>query len=173
MLYRIILLHCVPLEACAWYHCVAVVCMEINKRLIGIRIMQRRKALGLTQEELSEQIGLSKNHLSNIERGIYLPTTQAVMQICTALGETPDYYLIGKISTSKTSPLICVKLQNRLLRNFPKPFWTQNFILRLCVLRTILTTTGSTLAVVLSFLNNQISAFCVVSRLKYALQAAP
>lgn len=58
--------------------------------------MQRRKALGLTQEELSEQIGLSKNHLSNIERGIYLPTTQAVMQICTALGETPDYYLILK-----------------------------------------------------------------------------
>lgn len=61
--------------------------------------MQRRKALGLTQEELSEQIGVSKNHLSSIERGGYLPTTQVIMRLCTVLGETPDYYLIGKIST--------------------------------------------------------------------------
>lgn len=61
--------------------------------------MQRRKALKMTQEELAEQIGLSKNHLSNIERGIYLPTTQLVLQLCTVLGETPDFYLIGKITT--------------------------------------------------------------------------
>lgn len=72
--------------------------MEIENKLIGIRIMQRRKEKGLNQEELSELIGYSKNHISNIERGIYVPTTKFVFEICNALGGTPDYYLIGKIS---------------------------------------------------------------------------
>lgn len=61
--------------------------------------MQRRKALKMTQEELAEQVGLSKNHLFNIERGVYLPTTQLVLRLCAVLGETPDFYLIGKITT--------------------------------------------------------------------------
>lgn len=60
--------------------------------------MQRRKAKGLTQEELSEQIGISKNHLSGIERGVYLPTTATIIKICNILGFSPDYYLIGKIA---------------------------------------------------------------------------
>lgn len=72
--------------------------MDINKKLVGIRIMQRRKAKGLTQEELSEQIGISKNHLSGIERGVYLPTVSTIIKICNILGFSPDYYLIGHIS---------------------------------------------------------------------------
>lgn len=72
--------------------------MEIDKKLIGIRIMQQRKAHGMTQEKLAEEIGYSKNHLSGVERGIYTPTIQFVFKVCTILGQTPDYYLIGHIS---------------------------------------------------------------------------
>ncbi len=70
--------------------------------------MQRRKESGLTQEQLSEQLDISKNHLSSIERGLYVPTTQLLFRICDVLGETPDYYLIGKISedTSKAVKLL-------------------------------------------------------------------
>lgn len=70
--------------------------------------MQRRKEHGFTQEQLSEQLGISKNHLSSIERGLYVPTIQLIFRICDALGETPDYYLIGKISedTSQTVKLL-------------------------------------------------------------------
>lgn len=71
--------------------------------------MQRRKALGLTQEDLAEKVGLSKNHLSNIECGKYLPTTQFVFKICEILGETPDYYLIGKISEKSTKISALIK----------------------------------------------------------------
>ncbi len=60
--------------------------------------MQKRKEKGLNQEELSEKIGLSKNHLSSIERGKSVPTTKFIFEICNVLGETPDYYLLGKIS---------------------------------------------------------------------------
>ena len=72
--------------------------MDINKKLVGIRIMQRRKAKGLTQEELSEQIGISKNHLSGIERGVYLPTVSTIIKIFNILGFSSDSYLSGHIS---------------------------------------------------------------------------
>ena len=75
-----------------------VIYVEINEKLIGIRIMQRRKALGISQEELAERVGLSKNHISNIECGKSMPTTRFILRICDILGETPDYYLIGKIT---------------------------------------------------------------------------
>lgn len=75
-----------------------VISVELENKLIGIRIMRRRKEKGLNQEELSELIGYSKNHISNIERGIYIPTTRFIFKICNVLGGTPDYYLIGKIS---------------------------------------------------------------------------
>lgn len=69
--------------------------MKIDKKLIGIRIMTKRKECGLSQETLAEIIGYSKNHLSSVERGKYTPTTNFIIAICNALGETPDYYLIG------------------------------------------------------------------------------
>lgn len=80
------------------YDCTVVIAVETNEKLIGIRIMQRRKSVGLTQDDLAERVGLSKNHISNIERGKNFPTTKFILQICDIMGETPDYYLIGKIS---------------------------------------------------------------------------
>lgn len=69
--------------------------MKIDGKLIGIRMMTKRKEKGFSQEDLSEKIGFSKNHISNIERGKYIPTTAYIFEICNVLGETPDYYLIG------------------------------------------------------------------------------
>jgi transcriptional regulator with XRE-family HTH domain len=78
--------------------------MDYDKKLIGTRIMQRRKVCGYTQEQLAECIGLSKNHISTVERGKCLPTTSFIFKICEVLGETPDFYLIGK-SNSKTDEI--------------------------------------------------------------------
>ncbi len=72
--------------------------MEIDKHEIGKRIMRLRKELGYTQEQLSELIGISKNHLSGIECGKYSVTTETLFRLCNTLGRTPDYYLIGQIS---------------------------------------------------------------------------
>ena len=96
--------------------------MSLDKKLIGIRIMQRRKGMGLTQEQLAELLNISKNHLSSIERGLYVPTTQLVFKICETLGETPDYYLIGKITPESNETM---KLLQRM------PLTTQKLVLRL------------------------------------------
>lgn len=62
--------------------------------------MRIRKEHGYTQEELSELIGFSKNHLSGIECGKYTATTPFLFKLCSILGRTPDYYLIGQVSSS-------------------------------------------------------------------------
>ncbi len=75
---------------------IQVIYVQLNSIIIGRRIKQKRISAGLTQETLAERIGFSKNHVSSIERGKYLPTTHFIAQLCSELGETPDYYLIGR-----------------------------------------------------------------------------
>lgn len=74
--------------------------MEMNNKEIGKRIMRLRKEHGYTQDELSEMIGFSKNHLSGIECGKYTATTPFIFRLCTVLGRTPDYFLIGQVSSA-------------------------------------------------------------------------
>lgn len=80
--------------------------MDQNPKLIGIRIMQKRKEKGYTQEALAELLGISNGHLSCVERGCYLPTTQNLFKLCDILGETPNYYLIGEISIKSETNII-------------------------------------------------------------------
>lgn len=80
-----------------------VIGMDINKELIGKRIKHRRKIAGLSQEQLAEQINLSKNHISSIECGKSMLTTKSLIALCNILGGTPDYYLIGEITPETDS----------------------------------------------------------------------
>lgn len=72
--------------------------MIMNNKEIGKRIMRLRKEYGYSQDELSEMIGISKNHLSGIERGKYTATTAFIMKISSVLERTPDYFLLGQVS---------------------------------------------------------------------------
>ncbi len=74
--------------------------MEINKLEIGKRVMRQRIELGLSQDEFSEQLGISRNHLSGIECGKYLVTTRFIFQLCKLSGKTPDYFLLGQVNSS-------------------------------------------------------------------------
>lgn len=76
---------------------VMVIAMDVNKTLIGKRIKYRRDIAGLSQEQLAEQINLSKNHISSMECGKSLPTTKCLLALCNVLGGTPNYYLLGEI----------------------------------------------------------------------------
>ena len=48
---------------------------EKKNAVIGARIMQRRKLLGMKQSELAELIGVSDNQISNIETVSYTHLT--------------------------------------------------------------------------------------------------
>ena len=55
------------------------------KRLIGSRIQKLRKAKGLSQEELSEKVGLSSKYISSIERGNENPTLDTFIKLARSL----------------------------------------------------------------------------------------
>ena len=51
---------------------------------IGQRIRKNRKALGLSQEELAEKIGISSTHMSHIETG----NTKLSLPVLVSIAET-------------------------------------------------------------------------------------
>ena len=73
--------------------------MQINFKLLGKRISQRRHELGLKQCVLAEKSGISNNYLSNIENGRSIPSLETFSDICMALSITPDCLLLGTIRT--------------------------------------------------------------------------
>lgn len=69
--------------------------MELDYKAIGTRIAQRRKQLGLKQSEVEEAADIGFKYLSNIERGISIPSTEVIMRLVLALDTTPDEFLVG------------------------------------------------------------------------------
>lgn len=59
------------------------------KKLLGKRIQEIRKSRKMTQELLSELIGIEPSSLSNIENGKYYPTAENLDKIITVLKITP------------------------------------------------------------------------------------
>lgn len=63
---------------------------------MGVRIAQRRKELHLTQEQLSEKMGLSLQSISCIELGKKAVRPENLANLCNYLDVTADYVLYGK-----------------------------------------------------------------------------
>jgi len=69
---------------------------------LGENIRKYRKALGLTQAELAEKLGLTQALITNYERGLHNPPTTKLPDIAKALGiGVEQLYGIGAIE-SKT-----------------------------------------------------------------------
>ena len=66
---------------------------------IGERIKEQRKKCRMTQEQLSEKLGMSKNHLSAIERGVYRVQIETLVMIINCLGCTADDLFCDVIDT--------------------------------------------------------------------------
>ena len=77
--------------------------MNLDYKMIGKRIAKRRKALGLKQAKVEEMADIGYKYLSNIERGISIPSTEVIMRLAVALDTTPDEFLVGSV-TSTTRP---------------------------------------------------------------------
>ena len=71
--------------------------MELDYTLIGKRIAQRRKALGLRQSEVCEKAGINDKYLSCIERATSIPSVEVIMRLSIALDTTPNEFLTGAV----------------------------------------------------------------------------
>lgn len=56
----------------------------------NLKLKAARAALDLSQQELAEQVGVSRQTINAIEKGDYNPTINLCIAICKALGKTLD-----------------------------------------------------------------------------------
>ena len=84
-----------------------------TKDLIGIRIKHLRQERGLSQEALSEKVGISSKYISSIERGKENPTLDIIIKLASALQvEIEDVF---KISHEESNPKKLREIINHLL----------------------------------------------------------
>ena len=68
----------------------------MDQAKIGRFIAEKRRALGLTQRELAEALGVSNRTVSKWECGGGLPELANILPLCSLLDVTADELLRGK-----------------------------------------------------------------------------
>ncbi len=69
---------------------------EMDLREIGKRIHDRRKQMGLTQEQLAEKMNVSIQMVSNLERGNKAIRIENLIRLSKILEASTDYLLTGR-----------------------------------------------------------------------------
>ena len=64
--------------------------MDLNERIASVR-----KAAGLTQEQLGELVGVSRQAVSKWESGQAMPDALTIAELCRKLHVSADYLLLG------------------------------------------------------------------------------
>lgn len=70
-----------------------------TKRIISIlvkNVRERRRVLGLSQEQLAERADLSINYVSKIEIGVKTPSLNTILRLAKALEMEPSDILVEK-----------------------------------------------------------------------------
>ena len=73
----------------------------MDKGAIGSRLKEARNMAHLTQEQLSEKVGIGTTYLSDIERGAKFPSLRLFISLVNALDISSDYILCGEIEAGK------------------------------------------------------------------------
>lgn len=72
---------------------------------LGVRISQKRKALGITQEDLAEKLDVSVQFISYIERGQKGVGLENLVKLSQLLNTSCDYLLTGERNESDNTEL--------------------------------------------------------------------
>lgn len=84
------------------------------KLTMGDRIKEARKKLRLTQEQLGEKLDVTVEYISQLERGLRLPSMQLFIKLIEALDVSADHLLQDEVPIRKAynDPQIDRKLKN-------------------------------------------------------------
>lgn len=84
--------------------------LDFNQKL-GLRLQKCREKKGVTQQDIANATGLSRNHISALERGVYKMNVSTLVKYCELLDMTPNELL--KIGNHEH---IIADLENVLLK---------------------------------------------------------
>ena len=71
----------------------------VNYADFGQRVRSSRRALGLTQEELAEKVGISASFMGHIERGTRVASLETLIALCNVLQVSPQTLLQASLNS--------------------------------------------------------------------------
>ena len=71
---------------------------DLNFKVIGQKIRERRLFLGITQEAIANRLDVNPSHISNIECGRANPSLTALIRIANILHCSVDYFISEEYS---------------------------------------------------------------------------
>lgn len=74
----------------------------MDKRNLGQRVKHLREQNNLTQKELAEKAGITRNYISSIETGRYSPSIETLQKIADALEETVLNILDNRVESMES-----------------------------------------------------------------------
>ena len=100
----------------------------MNYYAIGQRIRKNRKAQGLSQEALAEQVGISVTHMSHIETGNTKLSLPVLVELATVLDVRTDDLLYDSIFVERSTTIdeiiqildTCTAQQLKIIKNVLK-----------------------------------------------------
>jgi transcriptional regulator with XRE-family HTH domain len=84
---------------------------------LGKRIRNQRRLLGMTQEELSERVGVSCSFIGHIERGSRKLSLETLVHISDALNISCDALLQDSLNSDRSLETTGMTERNRKLLN--------------------------------------------------------
>lgn len=72
----------------------------MDYKALGSRVRRQRRLMGLTQEALAEQIGISPSFLGHVERGTRKASLETLVALCNSLEISADALLADSLSSS-------------------------------------------------------------------------
>ena len=79
----------------------------------GQRIYEARKKAGMTQEELADRLGVSRQAVSKWESDAAYPETDKIVELCKLFSLSADELLLGAESAPRTDAPNSAKKTNR------------------------------------------------------------
>lgn len=73
----------------------------MDKAALGMQIREERLKKGYTQRALAEKANICQMYLSEIERGIKMPSLNSLIKIVEALEISTDYILRNEVSCAQ------------------------------------------------------------------------
>ena len=89
-----------------------------DKKTFGEYILQRRKALGMTQREFAERVFVTESAVSKWERGMSYPDISLIRSICEVLEISEHELLSGSEDTARRNSERLAQRYLRLTRNY-------------------------------------------------------
>ncbi len=70
--------------------------MNFDNKAFGERIRNLRQIMGISMEEMADQLMVTENYLGKVERGIRRPSFEFVMQFAVTFDVTVDFLLMNR-----------------------------------------------------------------------------